>query len=42
MDEVTTVATAYALAGFATDATDMSGSNTALAATGMANAALSE
>jgi hypothetical protein len=41
MDEVTTVATAYALAGFATDATDMSGSNTALAATGMANAALS-
>jgi len=41
MDEVTTVAAAYALAGFATDATDMSGSNTALAATGMANAALS-
>jgi len=39
MDEVTTVAAAYALAGFATDATDMSGSSTNLAATGMANAA---
>ncbi len=41
MDEVTTVAAAYALAGYATDAADMSGSTTALAATGMANAALS-
>jgi streptogramin lyase len=41
MNEVTTVAAAYALAGFATDAADMAGSNTALAATGMANAALS-
>jgi streptogramin lyase len=41
MDEVTTVAAAYALAGFATDATDMSGSNSNLAATGMANAAAS-
>lgn len=39
MNEVTTVAAAYALAGYATDATDMSGSNTALAATGIANAA---
>jgi streptogramin lyase len=39
MDEVTTIATAYALAGYATDATDISGSGTALAATGMANAA---
>jgi len=41
MDEVTTVAAAYALAGYATDATDMSGSNSAVAATGMANAAAS-
>jgi hypothetical protein len=41
MNEVTTVAAAYALAGFATDAADMSGSNHALAATGMYNAALS-
>ena len=41
MNEVTTVAAAYALAGYASDAKDMSGSNTALAATGMANAALS-
>ncbi len=40
MNEVTTVAAAYALAGFAADATDMSGSSTPLAATGMANAAL--
>jgi hypothetical protein len=40
MNEVTTVAAAYALAGYAADATDMSGSNTTLAATGMANAAL--
>ena len=39
MNEVTTVATAYALAGFAIDAAHMSGSNTALAGTGMANAA---
>jgi hypothetical protein len=38
MNEVTTVATAYALAGFATDATHISSSNTSLAATGMANA----
>lgn len=41
INEVTTIAAAYALAGYATDATDMSGSSTALAATGMANAALS-
>jgi hypothetical protein len=40
MDEVTTVAAAYALAGFATDATHISGSNSTLAATGMANAAM--
>jgi hypothetical protein len=40
MNEVTTVAAAYALAGFAIDATDISGSNSTLAATGMANAAL--
>jgi streptogramin lyase len=40
MNEVTTVAAAYALAGFATDATHMSASNTALAAQGVANAAL--
>jgi len=37
MNEVTTVAAAYALAGFAKDATDMSGDSGA--ATGMANAA---
>jgi streptogramin lyase len=41
MDEVTTVAAAYALAGYAGDATHMSGSNSALAAQGMKNAALS-
>jgi sugar lactone lactonase YvrE len=40
MNEVTTVAAAYALAGFATDATHISRSNTSLAATGMKNAAL--
>ena len=39
VNEVTTVAAAYALAGFATDATDISGSSTALAATGIVNAA---
>ena len=39
VNEVSTVATAYALAGFATDATHISSSNTALAATGLANAA---
>jgi len=39
MNEATTVAAAYALSGFAVDATHMSGSNTALAAQGMANAA---
>lgn len=41
MDEVTTVAAAYALAGYAFDATHMSGSSSTLAAQGMANAALS-
>jgi len=40
MNEVTTVAAAYALAGFATDAAHISGANTATATTGMANAAL--
>jgi sugar lactone lactonase YvrE len=40
MNEVTTVATAYALAGFATDAAHVSGLNTATAKNGMANAAL--
>jgi hypothetical protein len=38
INEVTTVATAYALAGFATDATHISSSGTALAQTGVANA----
>lgn len=38
VNEVSTVATAYALAGYATDATHISSSNTALAATGVANA----
>jgi len=40
MNEVTTVAAAWALAGYATDATHISGPNTTAAATGMANAAL--
>lgn len=38
INEVSTVATAYAIAGFATDATHVSSSGTALAATGIANA----
>jgi len=38
MDEVTTVATAYAIAGFATDATHVSSSGSALAQTGIQNA----
>jgi len=38
LNEVTTVAAAYALAGFATDATDMAGANTALAIQGINNA----
>jgi len=38
VNEVSTVATAYAFAGFAIDATHISSSNTALAATGVANA----
>ena len=38
VDEVTTVATAYALAGFATDATHISSSGTTLAQTGIAHA----
>jgi streptogramin lyase len=38
MDEVTTIAMAYAVAGFATDATHISSSNTALALTGISNA----
>lgn len=38
MNEVSTVATAYALAGFASDAVHMSSSGTALAQTGIANA----
>ncbi|HWG18858.1 MAG TPA: NHL repeat-containing protein [Acidobacteriaceae bacterium] len=40
VNEVTTVATAYGLAGFATDATHMAHSNTPLARTGAANAML--
>jgi hypothetical protein len=40
MNEVTTVAAAYALSGFALDATDISGSSSTLAALGIANAAL--
>jgi PKD repeat protein len=38
VNEVTTVATAYALAGFATDATHISSSGTPLASVGVANA----
>jgi len=38
MNEVSTVATAYALAGFATDATHISSSGTALAKQGVSNA----
>src|ERR1035441_8756741 len=38
VNEVSTVATAYAFAGFATDATHVSSSGTALAQTGVANA----
>ena len=38
VNEVTTVAAAYAFAGFATDATDVSSSGTPLALTGIANA----
>ena len=38
VNEVSTVATAYSIAGFATDATHVSSSSTALAATGVANA----
>jgi hypothetical protein len=38
MDEVSTIAAAYAMAGFATDATHVSSSSTALAATGIRNA----
>jgi hypothetical protein len=41
IDEVTTVAAAYALAGFATDSAHISGPSSALAATDMANAAAS-
>jgi hypothetical protein len=38
VNEVTTIAAAYAMAGFATDATHVSNSGTALAQTGIANA----
>jgi DNA-binding beta-propeller fold protein YncE len=38
MDEVSTIAAAYAMAGFATDATHVSSSSTALAKTGIQNA----
>jgi streptogramin lyase len=38
MDEVSTIAAAYAMAGFATDATHVSSSGTTLAATGVQNA----
>ncbi len=38
MDEVSTIATAYAMAGYATDATHVSSSGTALAVTGVTNA----
>jgi hypothetical protein len=38
VNEVTTIAAAYALAGFATDATHVSSSGTALAQVGIANA----
>ncbi len=40
INEVTTVAAAYAFAGFATDATHVSSSGTALALTGLTNAGL--
>lgn len=40
VNEVTTVATAYALAGFATDATDISSGSSTLAKKGLVNAAL--
>ena len=40
VNEVSTIATAYALAGYATDATHISGSSHPLAATGIANAFL--
>jgi sugar lactone lactonase YvrE len=40
VNEVSTVAAAYALAGYALDATDIASSNTSAAATGVANAAL--
>jgi len=40
VNEVSTIATAYAIAGFATDATHISSSGTALAKTGIANAFL--
>lgn len=38
VDEVSTIATAFAIAGYATDATHVSSSGTALAKTGIANA----
>jgi streptogramin lyase len=38
INEVSTIATAYAIAGFATDATHVSSSNSPLAATGLADA----
>jgi len=38
INEVSTIATAYAIAGFATDATHVSSSNSTLAATGVTNA----
>jgi hypothetical protein len=38
VNEVSTIATAYSIAGYATDATHVSSSSTALAATGVANA----
>jgi hypothetical protein len=38
MNEVSTIATAYSIAGYATDATHVSSSSTPLAATGVANA----
>ena len=40
VDEVSTIATAYSIAGYATDATHVSSSSTALAQTGVANAFL--
>ena len=39
INEVSTIASVYAFAGFASDPTHVSGSNTTLAATGLANAA---